>query len=288
MSVFLPFDYLAYIAHQNAQFATGKDSASSVDTTKVEEYVKSLILFVIPGVIVLVFCFIGFIPILVTRCIIPKKCCPPKKIVPTPEGDASRPKQERLGYSRCKKASPVVSYAVLALITLIFVVVGIASAGTILQGMTDSMCSLEILVGDLNVFMTDLAGVINKVSYHGVSLLDQVATKVDITDDLSARVDEVVDNMPTLIDWLSNQTYTGANGASVAYDLSDIISAKNSIMSVKSSAMQELASSQKMVLDKLVQPRAFITNILDLTAMATNSTAKMLSQANDCECVNKT
>jgi len=269
------------IVDASETFATDKASRSSLDTTKVVEYVKSLILFVIPGVIVLVFCFIGFIPILVTRCIIPKKCCPPKKIVPAPEGDASLPKQERVGYSRCKKASPVISYAVLALITLAFVVVGIASAGTILQSMTDSMCSLEILVGDLNVFMTDLAGVIKNVSYHGVSLLDQVATKVDITDDLSARVDKVVDNMPTLIDWLSNQTYIGANGASVVYDLSGIINAKNSIMSVKSSAMQELAASQQLVLDKLVQPRAFITNLLHLTAMATNSTAKMLTQAND-------
>lgn len=268
----------------NAQVASDKASISSLDTTKVEEYVKSLIIFVIPGVIVLVFCFIGALPILITRCFIPKKCCPPKKIVPTPKGDAARPKKQRVGYTRCEKSSPVISYAVLALAALAFVVVGIASAGTILQGMTDSMCSLEILVGDLNVFMTDLAGVIKNVSHHGVSLLDQVAAKVDIADDLSVRVDEVIDNMPTLIDWLSNQSFTAPNGARVVYELTDITNAKNSIMSVKSSAMQELAKSQQMVLAKLVQPRAFIASILGLTAMATNSTAKMLAQADNCEC----
>ena len=90
---------------------------------------------------------------------------------------------------------------------LVFAAVGIAPAGTILQGMTDTMCSLEILVGDLNIFMTDLAGAIKSVADNGVGLLDKVATQVDITSDLQLQVDHTVGNMSSLILWLSNKTY---------------------------------------------------------------------------------
>ena len=259
--------------------ATGNSSAESLDTTEIEKYANSLILFVIPGMLVLIFSFLGVVPIFVARCCIPQKCCPPKKPVPAPEGDAVLPDDKRKGYTRVELSAPVVSYSVLALIVLIFVTVGIVSAGTILQGMTDSMCSLEILVGDLDIFMTDLAGVIKNVSDHGVGLLDKVAAQVDITSDLQLQVTQTIGNMSLLIAWLSNQTIQGIP----IFDPNGIASAEESILSARGSAIQQLSESRAMVLDKLVMPRQFITNILEMVEMATNSTAAMLDQANYCK-----
>ena len=175
----------------------------------------------------------------------------------------------------------MISYAILALVVLTFSIVGITSAGTILQGMTDTMCSLEILVGDLNIFMTDLAGAIENVSDHGIGLLDKVATQVDIASDLEPKVNYAVGNMSVLILWLSNQTF---NGATNIYDPTSIANAEKSVLSAKGEAMQQLADARTMVLEKLVEPRSFIKKILEMVTLTTNSTAKMLDQANYCEC----
>lgn len=259
--------------------AAGKitEPGKDLDTTKIQEYSRSLVLFVIPGVIILIFSFLGVVPIFIARCCLPQKCCPPKKPVPAPEGDEKLPDNQRKGYTRVEKSAPVISYAILALIVLTFSIVGITSAGTILQGMTDTMCSLEILVGDLNIFMTDLAGVIGNVSDHGIGLLDKVATQVNIASDLEPKINHVVSEMSTLILWLSNQTY---NGATNIFDPTSMANAEKSILSAKGDAMKQLADSRTMVLEKLVDPRAFITTILEMVTLATNSTAKMLDQAN--------
>ena len=178
---------------------TGNLSAEALDTKKIEDYAKSLGLFVIPGVIILVFSFLGVVPIFIARCCLPQKCCPPKKLVPAPKGDAALPKNEREGYTKAQICTPVLSYMILAVIVLVCATVGIASAGTILQGMTDTMCSLEILVGDLNIFMTDLAGAIKSLADNGIGLLDKVVTQVDITSNLQVKVDHTVGNMSSLI-----------------------------------------------------------------------------------------
>ena len=302
-----------YLKTTMFDFLSGDDDMDGDFMTEIGlTYGMSLVGYLVPGVLCLLFLLFMGLPLIFARCCCPRKCCAPHHPLwgqdngtledfpepkccggsrqspaaaaapPPSSNDPAVAKKEHdpaangnpvRPYTYWEQCSPVFFYILFAAFLAGVSISGTLAVGTIVSGLDGGVCSVDILLIEAQNFTYGLSDAVNDMLGVAVSVLDNVAEIVSDSRGVGAVATNVSIAGASAIEGIDG--LLARTGSSYSFDSATL----SSSLGLLDDAAGTLDETLDDVLEIIVGPRNTVLSIIGMLDSITNTTDAFFEQA---------